>query len=70
MQLEWDMATITAGDYTAEMEIKKETYINWYDNQYKVPGGDYERGISSGYSMKVHLKQAIERYLESELVKK
>lgn len=53
MQLEWDMATITAGDYTVEMEIKKETYISWYDEHYKVPGGDYEKGISSGYSMKV-----------------
>jgi hypothetical protein len=30
-RLEWDMATITAGDYTVEFEIKQESYIAWYD---------------------------------------
>jgi hypothetical protein len=42
-QLEWDMATITAGDYTVEFEIKEKSYIDWYDNHYIVPGGDYDK---------------------------
>lgn len=29
MQLEWDMATITAGDYTVEMKIDQESYEAW-----------------------------------------
>lgn len=29
MQLEWDMATITAGDYTVEMKIDQKAYEDW-----------------------------------------
>lgn len=26
---DWDLATITAGDYTVEFDIKRETYKYW-----------------------------------------
>jgi len=29
-QVEWDMATITAADYTVEMAIKEKSYLAWY----------------------------------------
>jgi hypothetical protein len=66
-QLDWDMATITAGDYTVEFEIKEESYTAWYDSHYKTPGGDFEKGISAAYSMKVHLKKVVEEFLNQRL---
>ena len=36
--LEWDFATITAGDYTVELPIPETAYVEWYDNEYKVKG--------------------------------
>lgn len=54
--MEWDMATITAGDYTVEWKIKPETYNNWLSNSYLIPGGGKEQGKSVGYAMKDELK--------------
>ena len=66
-QLEWDMATITAGDYTVEQVINAETFQSWYDTHYKAPGGDFHEGISAAYSMKTHIKQRVEDYLNEAL---
>ncbi len=66
-QIEWDLATITAGDYTVEWEIMESTYRHWYDNIYKVSGGDFEKGIAAAYSMKVYLKQEVEKFLHEQL---
>ena len=66
-QLEWDLATITAGDYSVEWEIMESTYRHWYDNIYKVPGGDFEKGIAAAYSMKVYLKKEVEKFLHEQL---
>ena len=54
-QLEWDMATITAGDYTVELKIDADNYRQWYNNEYRKPGGDYERNIAPAYSLKTYL---------------
>ena len=40
-QLEWDLATVTAGDYTVEFDISKESYNDWYDYVYKKSGGEF-----------------------------
>ena len=40
-QLEWDLSTITAGDYTVEFTISQDAYQNWYNNTYKSYYGDY-----------------------------
>ena len=34
-ELEWDIATVTAGDYTVEFDIPKHNYYEWYNNMYK-----------------------------------
>ena len=33
-QLQWDMATITAGDYTVEFPIKEYSYKKWYQEHF------------------------------------
>ena len=33
---------MTAGDYTVEFDISKSAYENWYHNEYKKSGGEYE----------------------------
>jgi hypothetical protein len=34
LQIEWDMATNTAGDYTVECGISKEEYNSWLRDNY------------------------------------
>ena len=29
--IEWDFATVTAGDYTVEFPIPEEAYLKWYE---------------------------------------
>lgn len=29
--LEYDLATITAGDYSVEFKIQRQNYLTWYD---------------------------------------
>ena len=59
-QLEWDMATITAGDYTVELKIDKSHYLRWKESEYKRPGGDFENKVSPAMSLKNHLIKEIE----------
>ena len=58
--IEWDFATITAGDYTVELPISEVAYIDWYDNEYKKAGGDADEGIAPAMSLKNQLKSLIE----------
>ena len=37
--IDWDMATVTAGDYAVEIEITKESYENWKNTKYEGPDG-------------------------------
>ena len=39
-QLEWDVSTITAGDYTVEFTIDESSYKTWLDQKYKNRVGD------------------------------
>jgi len=63
-QIEWDCATVTAGDYAAVFNIKHESYIHWRDNVYEAAGGDVERNIAPGLSLKELLKKEIEEKLD------
>ena len=47
------MNTITAADYTVELKINKESYIEWSTNVYKP--GDKEREIPVTFSLKEHM---------------
>jgi len=51
-QLEWDMSTITAGDYTVEFKIGADNYRQWYNNEYRKPNGDFEHDVSPALSLK------------------
>ena len=37
--LEWDIATVTAGDYTVRFDIEREAYDHWNTKVYKKRGG-------------------------------
>lgn len=63
--LDWDMNTITVGDYSVEYKISEEAY-NWFlVNHYNIH--DERAGISQGESLKNYLKREIERILNEEL---
>lgn len=57
------MATVTAGDYSVEFPIKKESYDWWKSEVYRAPGGDFENGVAPAFSLKKYLKKEIEEKL-------
>ena len=67
-QLEWDMATVTAGDYSVEFPIKSNDqscgYDWWKANIYRAPGGPFEQGIAPAFALKEYLKKEIEEKLD------
>ena len=56
-QLDWDMSTVTAGDYTVEFMITKENYSTWKEMVYEAPGGPKEKEISPALALKEHLTE-------------
>ena len=66
-QLEWDVSTVTAGDYTLEFDIPASAYHNWYNRVYKAPGGEFEQGYSPALSLKRHMIEKIESVLEGKI---
>jgi len=42
-QIDWDMSTVTAGDYTVEFTIDREGYDDWKSSRYEAPGGPFEQ---------------------------
>lgn len=63
--LEWDVSTITAGDYTVEYKFTEDTYQQFLDSHYNVH--DKARGISIGESLKNYLKTEFENLLNVKL---
>lgn len=66
-QLEWDISTVTAGDYTLEFDIPAHAYRNWYETIYKGSGGEFEQGYAPALSLKRHMISQIEEILENEI---
>lgn len=62
-ELEWDLSTVTAGDYTVEFEIPKHNYMEWYNNMYKRSGGEYSTGYAPALSLKRFMCQQIQSAL-------
>jgi hypothetical protein len=64
-QLDWDIQTITPGDYTVQMEITDKAY-NWFlaSEQYQ---RDKNRGLSVGESLKTYIKTELEKTLTDKL---
>ena len=51
-QLEWDLSTVTAGDYSVEFDIPADAYNIWYTLTYKRSGGEHAEGYSPALSLK------------------
>jgi hypothetical protein len=64
-QIEWDCATVTAGDYSVVFNIQHKSYIDWRDKVYEAAGGDMEKNIAPGLSLKELLKKEIEEKLDA-----
>ena len=59
--IDWDVQTITAGDYTVEMGISPEAYKKFLVGYFEVH--DRASGLSTGESFKAYLNKEIERIL-------
>jgi hypothetical protein len=53
-QLDWDVGTITPGDYTMQLEISKDATEYFLENVFRQ--GDEANGVSRGLSMKRYMK--------------
>lgn len=51
--LEFDLATITAADYSVEFKIERANYLNWYEMVYRI--GDKTKDIPPAMSLKKHM---------------
>ena len=67
-RVEWNLNVATIKDYSAELNIDEKGYLDWYENVFHGPGGDYERNISPGLSLKNHIIDKVERQLTNELM--
>lgn len=65
--LKWDLATITAGDFTVEFDIQQDSYYRWFTEYYNKANGDFVNGVSPGISLKRYLTSEIESRLSNEL---
>jgi hypothetical protein len=53
--VDWDVKTITAGDYTLEFDIDEETYAHWKKNYY-----DERNPISENAQFKLYVQNQLE----------
>ena len=65
--IEWDMAMVTAADYTVEFSIPEVAYEKWYAEDYSKEGGDKENDVPPAMSLKKDLKEIIEQTLAADL---
>ena len=66
-QLDWDMSTVTAGDYTVEFDITRDAYNDWKELVYNRAGGAFENHISPGLALKTFMAEQIEEILDRYL---
>lgn len=66
-RLEWDLSTVTAADYTVEMDVKPKAYHAWLDNVYNVSGGPKDRGIAPVTAFKDDMILEIETKLSDAM---
>jgi hypothetical protein len=60
-QIDWDVQTITAGDYTVEFLISPNAYTWFLEHIYHAK--DKDAGLSTGESLKAYLVKEIEQNL-------
>lgn len=64
-QIEWDMSTVTAGDYTVEFPISRENFDEWKRMHYDNAGGLKETNVSMAIGLKIYLTEQIEELLDT-----
>ena len=69
-QLEWDISTVTAGDYSVEFDIPRRNYEEWYNRTYLRSGGEKDQGYSPALSLKRHMIETIEQALNEEVAQR
>jgi len=72
-QIEWDMSTITAEDYTVEMKIDFWEYKVWQGVFWGIgtdQGCDKSDNVAPCYSLKRYLRDEIEARLNEDLLAK
>ena len=63
-QIDWDMSTITAGDYSVEFTIPRVAYDNWFNEHYIRSNGPKDAGESPAHALKEYMCTEIERILD------
>ena len=66
-QLEWDMATITAGDYTVEFYINGDKYRKWKSEKYQEHKD--EEDVSQQKAPALYLKEYMIERIEKAVTK-
>jgi len=63
-QIEWDVTTVTAGDFSVEFTIQGAKYEAWKQDVYRAPNGYFENNHAPAAALKQHLKKEIETNLD------
>lgn len=63
-QIEWDVTTVTAGDFSVEFIIAGDKYEAWKQDVYRAPNGFFEQNVAPAAALKQHLKEQIETSLD------
>lgn len=66
-QMEWDIQTITPGDYTAQLEISQKAYDFFLKNIYSRES-QRKSDLSIGECLKTYIKRELERVLTEKLL--
>ena len=64
---EWDLNTVVVDDYSVMLHIDENGYRSWLNEVFHGPGGDNEKKISPGLSLKKYMIQKIEHQLTKEM---
>ena len=62
-RISWDMSTVTAGDYTVEIEILKDSYDEWKNGNYQDIFSENPE-ISPAFALKEHMMAEIRKNLD------
>lgn len=65
-QLDWDISTITPGDYTLQLEITADAY-KWFLTEIYEKNDFESQGISRAYALKEYMKAELEALLTRKL---
>lgn len=59
-QLEWDVTTVTAGDYSVTFEINERNYRQWVSLDFNGVNGGNSRQEAPAFALKKHMSKVVE----------